>query len=96
MDKYLIVKVPDADATYEEPVTFMGTTKWLPHTQLGRIGSAVRIASEKHFVGASWMATHGIGMTQEESETVARIFENVYARARRANPKKYERKPRIK
>lgn len=93
MDKYLIVKVPDADATYEEPVTFMGTTKWLPRTVLSRIGAAVRIASEEHFVGASWMATHSGGMTREESETVARIFEDVFDRARARNPKKFQRKP---
>lgn len=94
MDKYLIVKVPDADTTYEEPVTFFGTTKWLPQTVLSKINSAVRIASEEHFVGASWMSTHSTSMTKEESETVARIFEDVFDRARARNPKKFQHKPR--
>lgn len=92
MDKYLIVKVPNADATYEEPVTFMGQTKWLPRTTMSRIGEAVRLASEKHFVGASWMGTHNWLLTTEESETVARIFEDASERARLANPKKYRNK----
>lgn len=92
MDKYLIVKVPDADHMYEEPITFNGQTKMIGYTVLSRIGAAVRLASEKHFVGASWMVTHSYGMTVDESEIVAAIFERVSERARAANPKKYKNK----
>ena len=92
MNRYMIVKIPNANDEYEEPVTFMGQTKFLRRSVLSRIGEAVRLASEKHFVGASWTVTHGSGLTYEESETVARIFEDVAARARLSNPKKYRSK----
>lgn len=88
----MIVKVPDADQMYEEPITFNGQTKMIGYTVLARIGSAVRQASEKHFVGASWMVTHAYGMTLDESEIVAAIFERAAERTRAANPKKYKNK----
>lgn len=93
MDKYLIVKVPDADYKYEEPMTFMGQTRMVGRTVMSRIGEAVRLASEKHFVGASWVATHSSGMTIAESEQIAEIFARVEKRARAANPNKYRHRP---
>ena len=90
----MIVKVPDADYQYMEPVTIGTSTKMVGHTVISRIGEAVRLASDKHFIGASWMVTHDALrlMTDEESETIAKIFEDVSERARLRNPRKYRNK----
>jgi hypothetical protein len=94
MEKYLIVRVPDATTMLPAvPVVENGRIHEWPTTNMARIGKAVRLTSEEHFLGASWMTTHdkfGL-MTDEESETIAKIFENVSARAKKRNPKKFQR-----
>lgn len=85
MEKYIIVKVRDADAEFpSQPYKDLVTGKWrIPSTNVGKIRKAIHAASEEQFISCADMVTHTRFMTAQESAEVARIFETALARAKR-------------
>lgn len=85
MEKYIIVKVRDADAEYpSKPYKDLVTGKWhIPLTNLGKVRKAIHTVCTEQFISAADMVTHTQYMTQAESEQVARIFNTAMERAKR-------------
>jgi hypothetical protein len=85
MEKYIIVKVRDADAEFpSSPYKDLVTGKWhIPLTNLGKIRKAIHTVAEEHFISEADMVTHTWFMTKAESDAIARIFETAMSRAKR-------------
>lgn len=85
MDKYIIVKVRDADAEFpSQPYKDLTTGKWvIPSTNVGKIRKAIHTVAREQFISEADMVTHTAFMTPSESDMVARIFETAMARAKR-------------
>ena len=84
MEKYIIVKVRDANAEFpSKPYADPATGNWhIPTTNLGKIRKAIHAVCEQQFISAADMVTHTRFMTREETETVARIFNRAMERAK--------------
>lgn len=85
MEKYIIVKVRDADAEFpSSPYKDLVTGKWrIPATNVGKIRKAIHDAAKEQFISEADMVTHTRIMTAKESADVAMIFEQAMARAKR-------------
>lgn len=85
MEKYIIVKVRDADAEFpSSPYKDLVTGKWcIPSTNMGKIRKAIHDAAEEQFISEADIVTHNRFMTARESADIARIFETAMARAKR-------------
>jgi hypothetical protein len=84
MEKYIIVKVRDANAEFpSQPYKDLVTGKWsIPLTNLGKIRKAIHAVCAEQFISAADLVTHASYMTQDETEAVARIFNRAMERAK--------------
>jgi hypothetical protein len=81
-EKYIIVKVRDADSAMPPSPVVVGGRVVLPTTPVSHIRRAIHKVTEDQFLSAADMVTHTRFMTREESDTVARVFEKAMRRAK--------------
>lgn len=86
MDKYIVVRVEDADRNAAFPAI---ENPW--KTNLGMVRKAIHEVAETRGVQIADMPTHTLHadyhpayLTKKESDDIARIFETAMARAKRA------------
>lgn len=84
MDKYIIVKVRNAEAKWPPYPHWDVERKryMMPFEAHARMRQAIHAAYKTEAVNGADMVTHSPWMTKDESETVKRIFETAMARAK--------------
>jgi hypothetical protein len=81
-DKYILVKVRDATSEMPPNVVVARGKVIMPTTPIAHVRKAIHKVAEDQFLSIADMVTHTRFMTQEESDTVARVFEKAMKRAK--------------
>ena len=89
MEQYIIVKVREPKLQWPPYVYRDENGQYqMPTSNLARVRKAIHGVSKSDFVNLADIVSHTPWMTQEETDTIARIFDTAMARAKRATPRK--------
>ena len=81
-EKYIIVKVRDADREIPTRAVAERGKVVIPSTSVGHLRKAIHAKAAEQFISEADIVTHTQYMSQEDSDTVARIFERAMKRAK--------------
>ena len=81
-DRYILVKVRDASATFpEKPVVFEDGLVY-PESNFAKIRKAIHAKSKEQFISVADICSHSVYMTENETQQLENIFNQVMARAK--------------